>query len=477
MGRRKKKAYTVEGVTIVDTSTKGRGIGKKDGQVYFVDKTVPGDVVDVLVLGKEKKVPKGRVQRMVEPSPDRIEARCAHFGDCGGCKWQSLGYDKQLYYKEKTVRDAVERIAKLEYAEFRPILGCASPFNYRNKVEFTFSNKRWVPAEVLATDEKVEWKHALGYHVAGAFDKVLQIDTCHLHWPVINDIRNAVHDFAVAQQWPFYDIRNHEGYLRNIVFRTSEATRELMVLLIVAEDLPERENALFEHLADQFSEITSFLSIHSTKLNSSYSDLQARTWRGPDFITEHLGPWKYRISPTSFFQTNSLQAKVLYDQVREFAGTEKLGTVYDLYCGAGSIGIYVNELAEKVVGIEYVDAAVEDAHANCQLNGLEHLEFFAGDMKKMLTDEWTAQHGKPDLVITDPPRAGMDEAVVRQLLKLEAPRIIYVSCNPGTQARDLALLAEKYELREIQPVDMFPQTTHVENVVHLILKSDENPTP
>ncbi len=470
MGRRKKRSYTVEGVTIVDTSAKGRGIGKKDGQVIFVEKTVPGDVVDVLVTGKKKKVPHGRVQRWVEPSPDRIEARCAHFGECGGCKWQSLDYAKQLYYKEKTVRDAMERIAQMQVEDFRPILGCVEPFNYRNKVEFTFSNKRWIPAHILELGEKVEWKHALGYHVSGAFDKVLQIDECHLAWPVINEIRNAIHAFATEQEWEFYDIRNHTGYLRNVVFRTSEGTRELMVLLIVAEDQPERIDALFGHLAEHFPAITSFLYIHSTKLNSSYTDLIPVPWRGPEFITEHLGEWKYRISPTSFFQTNSLQAKALYNVVRDFVGTEKVGTIYDLYCGAGSIGIYVNDLAEKVVGIEYVESAVHDAHANCALNGLDHLEFYAGDMKRLLTDDWTSRHGVPEVVITDPPRAGMDEAVCRQLLKLGAPRIVYVSCNPGTQARDLAILAERYEVVAIQPVDMFPQTTHVENVAHLVLK-------
>ena len=314
---------------------------------------------------------------------------------------------------------------------------------------------------MLDSGVEVDFRDALGYHIAGAFDKVLQIDECHLHWPVINAIRNEIHTFAKAQEWEFYDIRNHTGYLRNVVFRTSEATRELMLLLIVAEDQPERLDALFTHLAGKYPEITSFLWIHSTKMNSSYTDLEPQSWRGTLHITESLGPWKYQVSPTSFFQTNTHQAKVLYDVVRQFVGTEKVGTIYDLYCGAGSIGIYLNDRSEKIVGIEYVESSLADARVNCEFNGLDHLQWYAGDMKKLLTEEWIAEQGRPDIVVTDPPRAGMDEAVVRQLLKLEAPRIVYVSCNPGTQARDLGWLSEKYEVVAVQPVDMFPQTTHV----------------
>ena len=468
MGRRKNKKYLVEAVEIVDTATKGQGLGKKEGKVYLVEATVPGDVVDVLVTGKVKKVPLGRVYNMVTPSPDRIEPACAHFGDCGGCKWQSLSYEKQLHYKEKAVVDAIERIGGLEIGKSNPILACAEPFHYRNKVEFTFSSKKWVPAQVLKEQEAVDWSGALGYHVARFFDKIIDIDTCMLHRPSINAIRNEVREFTKSQEIPYYDIQAHEGYLRNLVFRTSEATGELMLILIVAEDKPEWIDLIFSHLEGKFPDITSFLSIHNEKLNSSYSDLSPVLWKGAEAITEHLGPWKYRISPTSFFQTNTLQAKALYDVVRGFLGEERLGTIYDLYCGAGSIGIYLNDLAERVVGIEYVEAAVRDAEANCELNGLTHLTWHAGDMKKLLDAEFVAAHGQPDVVVTDPPRAGMDEKVTMRLLEMAPERIVYVSCNPGTQARDLAILAAKYDVVEIQPVDMFPQTSHVENVAHLV---------
>lgn len=471
MGRRKKfRREEIAGVEIIDTSEKGLGIGKHDGKVFFVEKTVPGDVVDIQVVGKQKRMLVAKATNFVTPSPDRIEAKCVHFGNCGGCKWQSLNYEMQLFYKEKFVRDALERIAKLPYGEFRPVMGCDSPFNYRNKVEFTFSNKKWVPQEELDQGAEIDWFGALGYHVARFFDKVIQIDECHLHRPVINQIRNELFSYARENELAFYDIKDHHGFLRNVVFRTSEGTGELMINLIVAEDKPEVIDALFGHLEAKFPEITSFVWMLNQKKNDSYNDLEYRAWKGPDFITEHLGAWKYRISPTSFFQTNTHQAKKLYDVVREFAGNEKYGTVYDLYCGAGSIGIYVNDLAEKVVGVEYVEDAITDAHENLKLNGLSHFSFHAGDMRKILTDELVAAEGKPDLIITDPPRAGMDERVTRQILTLDAPKIIYVSCNPGTQARDLAILGEKYEIVTIQPVDMFPQTAHVENVALLQLK-------
>ena len=470
MGRRKNKQYAVEALEIVDTSVKGKGIGKVDGKVIFVDLAVPGDVCDVWVYGKEKKVPVANIQKMIAPSPHRIAPTCSHFGQCGGCKWQHLGYAQQLHYKEKYVRDAVERIGDLPIREMRPIIGCASDFNYRNKVEFTFSSKRWVPKEVLDSGEEIDWKPALGYHVAKFFDKVIDVDTCHLHRPIIDEIRNELRRFAHEQEYSFYDIRENVGFLRNIVFRTSEGTGELMLILIVGEEQAVEIDRIFQHLTSKFSEITSCLWIYNPKKNSSFNDLQPHPWSGPPVLTEYLGPWKYHISPTSFFQTNSHQAKVLYDQVRDFVGAEKLGTIYDLYCGAGSIGIYLNDLAEKIVGIEYVQSSVNDAYSNCALNGLDHLTFYAGDMKHLLTDELVSREGHPDLIVTDPPRAGMDEAVVRQLLKVAPDRIVYVSCNPGTQARDLAWLSEQYEVMALQPVDMFPQTAHVENIAYLIRK-------
>lgn len=472
MARHKHKHYLIEAVPIVDCTHDGKGIGRKDDTVVFVEKAVPGDLVDVLVTTKEKKVPVGQVQRMVAPSPDRVEALCGHFGDCGGCKWQNLSYARQLVQKERQVTEAIRRIGHLEVAEQRPIIGCASPYHYRNKVEFTFSNKRWVPAEQLRLGEAIDWGGALGYHVARFYDKVVAIDACHLHLPVLNDIRNAVRDFTKAEGMPYYDVKAHTGYFRNLLFRTSEGTGEIMVLMLVGEDDPAPVEALFAHLEARFPQITSLLWIHNPKFNDSYSEFTPRVYKGSPFLIEHLGPWKFQVSPTSFFQTNTAQTKRLYDVVREFVGG-KQGTIYDLYCGAGSIGIYISDLADKVVGVEYVESAVRDAYVNCELNGLKHLGFHAGNLKDILNPEFVAREGRPDLIVTDPPRAGMDEPVVRQILAIAAPRIVYVSCNPATQARDLALLGERYRVAISQPVDMFPQTSHVENVVLLELREGE----
>lgn len=467
---RKQKHYIVTEVPIVDTSHQGKGIGRKDDFVVFVPNTVPGDIIDVKVTGKEKKVPVGQIEKMIKPSEDRVEAVCGHFGDCGGCKWQNLGYEKQLYYKEKQVTDALKRIGHLDIGESRPILGCESPLNYRNKVEFTFSNRRWVPTAQLEKGEEINWKGALGFHVARFFDKVIMIDECHLHLPVINEIRNEVRRFSQANEMTYYDIREHVGYFRNLLFRNSEGSGELALVVLIGEEDPTLVKQLFAHLEPMFPQITSFMWIHNPKYNDSYSEFEPQVWKGPSFITEHLGPWKFRISPTSFFQTNTAQAKRLYDVVREFVG-EKTKTIYDLYCGAGSIGIYINDLAEKIVGVEYVESAVKDAYANCELNGLKHLSFYAGNLKNILSESFVQREGRPEVIVTDPPRAGMDAPVVEQLLKIAAPRIVYVSCNPATQARDIALLAEKYEVKISQPVDMFPQTSHVENVVLLELRN------
>jgi 23S rRNA (uracil1939-C5)-methyltransferase len=466
------KHYVVEAIPIVDCTHEGKGVGRKDDFVVFVERAVPGDVVDVRVTGKEKKVPVGVIAKMVTASPDRVTPVCEHFGDCGGCKWQNLGYERQLAQKERQVTESIRRIGHLEVGEARPIIGCASPYGYRNKVEFTFSNKEWVPAEQMRKDEPMVWKGALGYHVARFFDKVIAIDTCHLHLPILNAIRNAIRDFSVAQEMPYYDIKAHAGYLRNILFRTSEGTGEIMVLVLVNEDDPAPVNALFAHLEPLFPQITSMLWIHNPKWNDSYSEFTPTIYKGTPYLIEHFGPWKFQISPTSFFQTNTAQAKRLYDVTREFVG-EKTGVIYDLYCGAGSIGIYINDLADKVVGVEYVESAVRDAYVNCKLNGLKHLSFYAGNLKDILSPEFVAREGRPDVIVTDPPRAGMDEPVVQQLLQIAAPRIVYVSCNPATQARDLALLSAKYDVKISQPVDMFPQTSHVENVVLLEMRNEK----
>jgi 23S rRNA (uracil1939-C5)-methyltransferase len=465
------KNYIIEAISIVDCTHEGKGVGRKDEFVVFVEKAVPGDVVDVRVTGKEKKVPVGVIEKTVTASPDRVTPVCTHFGGCGGCKWQNMSYAAQLRQKERQVTESIRRIGHLEVGEARPIMACEAPYNYRNKVEYTFSNKEWVSHERMQSGEPIEFQGALGYHVARFFDKVIAIDECHLHIPAINEIRNEIRDFTLEREISYYDIKAHTGYLRNILFRTSEGSGEIMVLILVASEDERPVKALLAHLEAKFPQITSLLWIHNLKWNDSYSELTPQVYKGTPYLIEHLGPWKYQISPTSFFQTNTRQAKRLYDVVRDFVG-EKTGVIYDLYCGAGSIGIYVNDLADKVVGVEYVESSVRDAYLNCKLNDLQHLSFYAGNLKEILNPGFVEREGRPDVIITDPPRAGMDEPVVMQLLAIAAPRIVYVSCNPATQARDLALLGAKYDILVSQPVDMFPQTSHVENVVLLELRTE-----
>lgn len=466
---RKFTPFLAEEVEIVDTGTDGKGIGKFEQKVIFVENAVPGDVVDILVFRKQRQFFNGRIEHMHKASPNRVEPRCAHFEDCGGCKWQSMSYEEQLAFKSKAVLDALRRIGHVLAGEVLPILPAVSPYNYRNKVEFTFSSRRWVPPKELSKTDNIDWGGALGYHVARFFDKVIQIDECHLHRPDLNAIRNEIDEFAKSKGYSYYNIRHNHGFLRNLVFRNSEASGELLLMLIVGIDKPEWVEDIFRHLESKFPAISHFVWIYNDKKNSSYSDLEPRVWKGEGYLVEELGPWKYRVSPNSFFQTNTSQARQLYDVVREMVG-EKRGTIYDLYCGAGSIGIYVNDLADKVVGVEYIEDAVKDAYVNAELNGLKHMEFYSGDMKKVLTPEFVEEHGTPDLVITDPPRAGMDEAVVNRILEMAPARIVYVSCNPATQARDLALLDRMYVTLKVQPVDMFPQTAHVESVALLVRK-------
>ncbi|MCB9230585.1 MAG: 23S rRNA (uracil(1939)-C(5))-methyltransferase RlmD [Bacteroidia bacterium] len=472
MGRRKTKRlepFLAEGLEIIDILKDGSGLARKDGKVIFVKDAVPGDVVDARVWRKHKGNFFADLKKLVKPSPDRVQAACAHFDHCGGCKYQNLSYPAQLRFKEKSIRDAFERIGKVEWENWRPIIGMNPPYHYRNKLEFTFGDQRWVTQEQLDAGTQFPYPEALGFNISGVYHKILDIDSCLLGNALIDEIRNDVREFAVKVGISFHNNKDHHGYLRNLVFRISEATGEVMIILVVWEDKPELLDKIFTHLQAKFPQITSFIWVINEKLNNSYYDQGWRLWGGKSTLVEQLGPWKFSISPTSFFQTNTSQAKVLYDVVREFVG-EKVKTLYDLYCGAGSIGIYLSDLAEKVVGIEYVDDAVKDAKINLDLNGLSHLKFFSGDMRKMLTDEFTAKHGKPDVIVTDPPRNGMDKEVVLQLLKIRAPRIVYVSCGPSTQARDLELLKEAYRVVEVQPVDMFPHTAHVENVVLLELR-------
>lgn len=458
--------FSLSALSVEDIVLDGRGICKADGKVIFVEDVLPGDIVDIEVTRKSRKVFEGQVTNWIQKSSHRTEPVCQHFAACGGCTWQHFDYQGQLAFKEKQVRDQLERIGGIIPAESRSILGAPSQYFYRNKLEFSFSNRRWYPwGNTTLVKGEVD-ERVLGFHIPRFFDKILEIEHCHLQLEVINPIRNAVQEYARKHDYSFYDYQTQTGFLRNLAFRTSLATGELLVLLIVGEGDQEKITALFRMLSASFPAITSICYIVNTKRNDSYSELPVTVWSGPGHITEKLGGYSFQISPTSFFQTNPAQAERLYQVVKDLVGGPQ-NTIYDLYCGAGSIGIYVSALASKIVGVEYVQAAVNDAETNCKLNGLTHLAFEAGDLAKVLNPDFVAKHGRPETVITDPPRGGMVPEVVRQLIQLNAERIIYVSCNPSTQARDLQMLADTYAVQISQPVDMFPQTSHVENVVLL----------
>lgn len=475
MGRsRRIKPFLAE-MTLIDAAAEGWAIARHEERVIFVEGGVPGDVAMVYVYRKHKKQLFGRIETLIEPSPARIEPSCEHFEVCGGCKWQMMTYAHQLKFKQKLVEDAFERIAKVEPKEKMPILGSESDYYYRNKLEFTFSNKAWLTKAQIDSGEIIDQRVA-GFHVARIFDKVINIQNCLLQKAIINDIRNEIRKYAREQNWPFYNIRENEGLLRSLIFRTTEHEDQLMVVMVIAEERQDVIDELFSHLETKFPQITHFLWIHNPKLNSSYYDLPFRLWKGSEYVVERLDNFYFQISPTSFFQTNPNQAKRLYDIVKSMLkevmpeGQNKHHTVYDLYSGTGSIGIFVSGLAAHIVGIEYVESSIADAWKNVALNKLSHFSFYAGDMQKVLTPDLVKKEGHPDVIITDPPRAGMDPKVVKRVLEIAPKHIIYVSCKPATQARDIALLSEKYELVRIQPVDMFPQTAHVENIALLRLR-------
>lgn len=471
MGRKIKKPYLVENLEITDAVKDGKGVGRDNGVVIFVKDAVPGDVVDAWVYRKEKKHLIANTQKIVTPSPDRVEPECDHFQECGGCKFQTLSYEGQLKFKDNMVKAALTRIGGLEVEEWLPILGSEKTLWYRNKTEFSFSCKPWIPQSMVDSGDEVGETDVLGYHVPVYFDKILNVDKCHLHKPIVNAIRNELRAYSREHKISYHDHRAHQGFLRNIVFRTSDDSGEVMIVLIVNENKPKLVEEIFVHLEAKFPEITSFAWIHNDRLNSSYTGLETTVWKGTPHITEALGKWKYRIQPTSFFQTNPSQAHRLYEEVRKMIG-DKVNLIYDLYCGAGSIGIYVSDHADRIVGIEYVDSAIADAKENLSINELDpaRFSFYAGNIKEILDEELIAKEGVPEVVITDPPRNGMDKPVVEQLMKLKAPKIIYVSCNPATQARDIEILKELYDVKQVMPVDMFPQTGHVENIALLELK-------
>lgn len=469
MARKKKELPLLEKVTITDVAAEGKAVAKVNELVIFVPYVVPGDVVDLQVKRKKNHYAEAVAVKFHEKSPLRTEPFCSHFGVCGGCKWQCLSYEEQLKYKQKQVFDNLTRIGKVELPEFRPILGSEKTRFYRNKLEFTFSNKRWLTEEEVKQDVKYDQMNAVGFHIPGAFDKVLAIDKCWLQDDISNQIRNAVRDYAYAHNFPFFDLRTQEGLLRNIMIRTS-STGELMVVLQckVTDDEGRRKmEEILQFMADSFPQITSLMYVINNKCNDTIGDLDVELFKGNDHIFEEMEGLRFKVGPKSFYQTNSEQAYNLYKVAREFAGLTGNELVYDLYTGTGTIANFVARKARKVVGIEYVPEAIEDAKVNSALNGIDNTLFYAGDMKDILTNDFIAEHGRPDVIITDPPRAGMHNDVIDVILAAEPKRIVYVSCNPATQARDLQLLDGKYKVTAVQPVDMFPHTHHVENVVQL----------
>lgn len=478
MARARLEPYRLSGLAVTDAATDGRGIGRTaEGQVVFVEGAVPGDVVEATVYHRKRGLLEARLERIETPSPERVMPACAHFGTCGGCKWQHQSYAGQLRFKEKQVRDAFARIAGLPEVPILPIIGAPAPYRYRNKLEFSFAPQRYLERAALAgPPEQVEAARrqpALGYHAPGAFDKVLHISSCHLMDARVDALRNRIYELSVAQGLSFHDIRSHTGWLRSLIVRRAEATDQWIVILTVYEENAEAIDRLYTPLAAEFEWVSGWLWMVNPRLNDSTSDLPAQVWRGHSHIEEQLHNRRFSISPHSFFQTNSQQAQRLYQVAFSFVKEEHLEPVdilYDLYCGAGSIGISGHGIARQTVGIEYVTSAVADAEVNVQLNELSGYRFIAGDLAKVLDDSLVQQVGRPDVVITDPPRGGMDEKVVRQLLRIAPQTIVYVSCNVGTQARDVLLLTEKYDVLKVQPVDMFPQTSHIESVALLTLR-------
>lgn len=465
MGR-KKKLPTFENVLVTDVAAEGNAIAKIEDMVLFVEGVIPGDIVNVQITKKRKRYYEGRVLSIVKESPDRKPAFCKHFGVCGGCKWQILPYEKQLHYKEKQVKDQLERIGHVTVQNYLPILGSEKTRFYRNKLEFTFSNKRWITAEEIQNDNEIAEHNALGFHVPRLFDKVVDIKHCSLQDTPSNEIRNFIRTYAIEHEYTFFDIRNHTGLLRNLIVRTTQ-NGECMLIVVFYEDNPEQINTILSAIHDNFPQITSLLYIINQKANDTIGDQIVNVFYGKDHIIETMENLQFKVGPKSFYQTNSRQAYELYKTARSFAKLTGNEIVYDLYTGTGTIANFVAHQVQKVVGIEYVPEAIEDARINSQLNDITNTEFFAGDMKDILTDEFIAKHGTPDVIITDPPRAGMHNDVVNTILRANPLRIVYVSCNPATQARDLQLLSQAYDIINSQAVDMFPHTQHVENVVLL----------
>ena len=469
MARKKKELPLLEKIEITGVAAEGKALARVNDLVVFVPYVVPGDVVDLQVRRKKHSYAEAEAVKFHEYSKERSQPFCKHYGICGGCKWQCLAYEYQLKYKQQQVVDALTRIGKVELPPVMPILGSENICEYRNKLEFTFSNKRWLTWDEVAQNVQYDNMNALGFHIPGAFDKVLDIQECALMQGLNNRLRNGIREFANKESVPFYDLRSHSGVLRSMMLRTS-STGEVMLLLQARVEC-ENDRVLLEkvlqYVADSFPEVTSLLYVVNNKCNDTFGDLEVVTYKGTDVIYEEMEGLRFKVGPKSFYQTNSKQAYNLYKVARDFAALTGEEVVYDLYTGTGTIANFVASKAKKVVGVEYVEDAIIDARVNAQLNGFNNLAFFAGDMKDILTRDFISEHGCPDVIITDPPRAGMHEDVISTILFAAPKRIVYVSCNPATQARDLQLLDVDYKVMAVQPVDMFPHTHHVENVVLL----------
>lgn len=469
MSRKKKPFPILENVTITDIAAEGKSLVRINDLVVFVPWVIPGDVVDLQIRRKKHSYAEADVVRMIEPSPLRKEPICEHFGVCGGCKWQMLPYDEQLKFKQKQINDQLTRIGKVQLPEFRPIMGSVKTTEYRNKLEFGCCNKRWLTKEQVISGFKYDNSNGIGFHITGAFDKILPIEKCHLMDNLHNRIRNGIRDYAFENNLTFYDLRNHAGLLRDIIIRNSNTGEWMVIIQFHYDEEGDEQKALdlMQFVADQFPEITALMYVNNQKFNDTIGDQDVIIYKGNDYIFEQMEDLKFKVGPKSFYQTNTEQAYHLYCVAREFAGLTGKELVYDLYTGTGTIANFVAKKAHKVIGIEYVPEAIEDAKINSQINNISNTLFYAGDMKDILVDEFINEHGHPDVIITDPPRAGMHPDVVQTIINAAPKRIVYVSCNPATQARDLQLLDGTYKVTAVQPVDMFPHTPHVENVVLL----------
>ena len=464
MARKKKELPLIEGVEIKGVAAEGKAVARVNDLVVFIPYAAPGDIADIQLTRKKNSYAEGKIAAIKEYSPFRVEPICRHFGVCGGCKWQHLDYSKQIEYKQQQVIDNLTRIGKVQLPEISPILGSEKQYYYRNKLEYTFSNRSWLTKEELDSKEEFASRDALGFHIPGMFDKVLDIKECYLQDDISNKIRLSIREFAIDNGYSFFDLRAQVGDMRGMIVRTS-STGEIMLIVIFATDDNEKISRMMEHVSTSFPQITSLMYVVNQKCNDIISDLPIKTWRGKDHIIEKMEELQFKVGPKSFYQTNSEQAYRLYSVVRDFAALSGDEFVYDLYTGTGTIANFVAKKAKKVIGIEYVPEAIEDAKVNSKLNNIENTYFLAGDMKDILTNEFVEKNGRPDVIITDPPRAGMHEDVVNVILAAAPDKIVYVSCNPATQARDAAMLESAYKITKVQPVDMFPHTHHVENVM------------